>query len=111
MQFVLNTFSFFTAYKILAPDTKEYSMPFHEITTDKSFANINAITCALNLKTLPQYLEECYDILQQSNSSSRTLDGLVVIRLCSSHTTKTIYDDVRKHYVEHECLPINRGHV
>ena len=86
----------------MAPDTKEYSMPYHEITTDKSFANINAITGALNLKTLPQYLEECYNILQQTNSSSRTLDGLVVIRLCSSHTTKTIRDDVRKHFTEHE---------
>lgn len=75
-------------------------MPFHEIITDKSFANINAITCAFNTKTLPQYIEECFNILTNPHLYKQQNDSLVIISLCSSHTTKIMRDDVREFFAE-----------
>ena len=104
----MNLLSFFEGYKMLAPDTKDFKIPFHEIVTDKSFANINAITCALNAKTLPQYLDECFEILINTETQTKKLDELVVIRLCSSHTTKTIRDDIRKYYNKEQEIEMCR---
>lgn len=76
--------------------SKRKMMWFHEIVTDKSFANIGAILQAFNDMTLSRYLETCWNILM--NDDKPTLKKLVVVRLCSSHTTKTMMDEIRKHF-------------
>lgn len=76
---------------------------FHEIITDKSFANIGAILRAFNDQSVTEYLELCWDILTASNKKDRKaaneeLEKLVVVRLCSSNTCKTMSDLVHRHF-------------
>lgn len=55
--------------ELVQQDTdRKFDPMFHEITTDKSFANIGAILRAFNDKTLTEYLELCWDILTASNT-------------------------------------------
>lgn len=70
---------------------------FHEVVTDKSFANIGAISFGFNGMTITEYLNACFTILASENPRQE-IGRLVVIRLCSSHTTKTMREDILKHF-------------
>lgn len=77
---------------------------FHEIVTDKSFANIGAISMAFNSMTLTQYMKECWVIASNRSSKDQKnqIRRLTVIRLCSSHTCKTMRDLVNKEFAKKE---------
>lgn len=78
-----------------------FSPMFHEIVTDKSFANIGAILRAFNDMTLTEYLDVCWKILNDrkgARSNEGILNKLVAVRLCSSHTCKTMNDLICKHF-------------
>lgn len=68
-----------------------------EIVTDKSFANIGAILQVFNQQTITQYLDACYKVLVL-NQDDVWSNNYVVIRLCSSHTTKNMLDELRKNF-------------
>lgn len=73
---------------------------FHQVVTDKSFANIGAILEVFNKINLSQYLEICWEIC--INGQQALLKDLTLVRLCSSHTSKTMSDDIRRHYSDYE---------
>lgn len=75
---------------------------FHEVVTDKSFANIGAILRAFNSMTLTEYLHKSSEIarLPDKTAQKKMLRGITVVRLCSSHTCKTMRDLVRDHFKE-----------
>lgn len=77
---------------------KDFSLMFHEIITDKSFANIGAIVRSFNDMNLTEYLDICWKILKGDVKAKKDLKALVVVRLCSSHTTKTMSDLLKKHF-------------
>lgn len=79
-----------------------FSLMFHEIVTDKSFANIGAIVRSFNDMNLSGYLDLCWKILQDDVKAKKKLKTLVVVRLCSSHTTKTMSDLLKKYYKDRE---------
>lgn len=81
---------------------------FHEVVTDKSFANIGAILRAFNNMTLTEYLHKCSEIALQSEKSTQKqmLRGITVVRLCSSHTCKTMRDLVRDFFKEKQTAEI-----
>lgn len=73
---------------------------FHEVITDKSFANIGAILMAFNNLTTTSYLDKCWEILnlESKKEQNKSIKYLTIVRLCSSHTCKTMRDLVRKHF-------------
>lgn len=84
----------------LVNDHKPTKLMFHEVVTDKSFANIGAILMAFNNLTLTDYLNKCWDILTitDKKQKNKAIKGLTVVRLCSSHTCKTMKDLVGVHF-------------
>lgn len=79
---------------------KKRNQLFHQVVTDKSFANIGAILQAFNDMNLTQYLEVCWEIC--NNDQKALLKGLTLVRLCSSHTCKTMSDEIQRHYSEYD---------
>lgn len=74
-----------------------YSM-IRTITIDFSAAYMKAIPEAMNLLTLVDYLHECHKILEKRKKDPNVAIDIVVIRLCTSHLSKAIYEDVEKYY-------------
>lgn len=79
---------------------KTTKLIFHEVISDKSFANIGAILMAFNNLTTTAYLDKCWKILNMDNKKeqSKAIKYLTIVRLCSSHTCKTMRDLVRLHF-------------
>lgn len=73
---------------------------FHQIVTDKSFANMGAILQAFNNMNLSEYLEVCWRIVNDGQHD--LIKGLTLIRLCSSHTCKTMSDEIQRHYTDYD---------
>lgn len=94
-QSMLTIKHFLEIVKKLANDHKPSTTQlFHEVVTDKSFANIGAILLAFNNLKLSEYLEKCWAILNipDQRQQKEAIKGLTVVRLCSSHTCKTMRD-------------------
>lgn len=81
-------------------------LPVHEMVMDKSFANIGPICKVFNKMTISQYLQICHDVLSDPENSQKVLKSLVIVRLCSSHTCKTMLDDIRKFYSKEHVITV-----
>lgn len=81
---------------------KSGTIPFHEIVSDKSFENFNAVLKVLNKMTMTEYLQLCWDILNGNQNFEPYRESLVVLRLCSSHTTANMSKRIR------EFFPLNK---
>lgn len=77
---------------------------FHEIVLDGSWAEINAVIKAFNNISVKAYLQLTFDIITSGDESK--LSSLVVLQECSSHLTKTMKDDIKKHYDNREACNI-----
>lgn len=71
---------------------------FHEIVLDWSWAEMNAVVNAFNNMTVKEYLQLTFDIMTTGDVSK--LDGLLVMKECSSHLTKTMKEDIKKHFAD-----------
>lgn len=91
--FTIKHFLEFVHHAIIKKNHRSGLM-FHEIVTDKSFANIGAILMTFNRMTLTEYLRFCWNTLQVQDKTQqkKALKEITVVRLCSSHTCKTMRD-------------------
>lgn len=64
--------------------------------TDFSWAAINALCRSFNNIGFKEYLDKCYEIIV--NKDHGLLQYLTTIKLCSSHLTKNMKNDVVKHF-------------
>lgn len=64
--------------------------------TDLSWAAINALCRSCNNIDIKKYLDQVYEIIV--NQDYDLLESLTAIKLCSSHMTKNIKEDVKKHF-------------
>lgn len=99
----------FTIQLVKSDTGREFCPMFHEIVSDKSFANIGAILKAFNNQSLTEYLEVCWAILTAHTKPAKRkakeqLESLVAVRLCSSHTCKTMNDLVHRHFKDKEMV-------
>lgn len=66
---------------------------FNRIISDKSFANLNAISISFNRISLLEYLNLTYDAI----TKGATMKEKIKIHLCVCHIMKIISDDVKTH--------------
>lgn len=74
-----------------------------DVTTDYSWANLNALCLCFNGLSITQYLEMLHNIW--SNQGDNVPNTL--IHLCIAHLSKTFRDDVRKFYPDLKHIQIN----
>lgn len=66
----------------------------HEIVTDWSWAEINAVISAFNNLSVKQYIELTFLVMTFNDATK--LEGIVVLLQCSSHLTKSMLSDIKK---------------
>ena len=76
----------------------------HEIVVDWSWAEINAVIKAFNSLSTKGYLSLTFKIITLQETTK--LKGLVVLLECSSHLTKTMKSDVKKHFPLYETRKV-----
>ena len=72
----------------------------HEIVVDWSWAEINAVIEAFNNMTVKQYIQKCFELM--INTDDISMHGFVTLLECSSHLTKNMLVDVKKHFNEYQ---------
>jgi hypothetical protein len=68
---------------------------FKDVVTDKSFANLHALSIGFNGMTLSEYLDECYEVFIYDQAISASL---VKIHLCTVHVEKNYVNTVATYF-------------
>lgn len=71
----------------------------HEVVVDWSWAEINAVIRGFNNLSTKQYIQLMFEIFTANDGSM--LKGVVALRECSSHLTKTMKSDVKKYFKDY----------
>lgn len=72
----------------------------HEVVTDWSWAEMNAVIRGFNNMSVKLYLELTFTIMTTGDDAR--LDGLVVLLQCSSHLTKSMSSDLKIYFDDRE---------
>lgn len=77
--------------RIKRKTNRELYTIFKTITVDFAMAGINALCLACNMMTLIQYLQSCFNYIDDISKNPNLEIKLVIIRLCTSHVAKILY--------------------